>query len=1715
MAPALNKSTSKAQKPDFWIGIGASAGGLEALRAFVRHLPENINATYIVAQHVAPLHRSLLTEIIGRETELPVREVEDGLEPSANAIYITPPNKNVVVEGNRVKLTEPDLVVGSPKPSVNTFLTSLALEKGESAVGIILSGTGSDGAKGMNEIHERGGITIAQDYMTAKYSSMPVAAVDSGSVNLVMSPEEMAAQLLRILANPRNLEALRASPVNLDNVTELTQILLEQTKVNFRHYKLPTFQRRVERRMVAVGAQSLDAYVRLVRQSADEVDALFKDLLITVTSFFRDEAEFEALRKYVKDIITQSDGEPIRVWVAGTATGEEAYTIAILFAEEIGGLAEFAKARIQIFASDLDRDAIDIARRGFYAETSLTALPSHIIQGYFKPAPMGYTVTKAIRDKIVFSIHNIAQDPPLLNLDLITCRNLMIYFQPQLQSQVFERFHYALKPRGVLFLGKSESVSITDGLFAPANSEKHIFYQRPSQNAKFGRREAFRQPNVIPPRSAAFLSTEQRELDLVKRQFASLIEAIGPNSLLVGADLKVNNAFGDVSRYVGLAAGAVDNTTMSLLREPYRQDVRAAVPSVIRTKEPYVGIVRRDQADPEQCTRLRVFPIKGVNLDEAQALVVFEEWREAKAERPKKLEGSKETNAFYEDQIRTLSDELKIAKSNLMQMVEELETSNEELQALNEELQSSNEELQSTNEELETSNEELQSTNEELSTVNEEMQVNSQQLNSVNQSLASVLNNIDAPLLVVDRGLNVTNFSRAAMEFFGISPDLTLPHITRCKFPELDVDLVGLLEMAMNSGKKAEETIDHGGVSATLSIVPHFANEVDLEGAIIMVADNTSELNEARNELQIVLDNLPASILVRDRHGKILQANHSSERVLGFPVEQLRKGHMREFCSPEVWKEINRLDVEAVRTRKPLLHHQLEFKHPDGSLRYLDTSRITYKNPKSGQDLIYAMAMDVTEKTKAQRELEVSERRLEDAIEIAGIGHWEWKIETNEVFWSTHFQKLLGIKVGTFGNKFDDFINLVHPEDKDRVLKEIEDARLGKDGLVQTYRLRHQTGKYIWLHAIGRMDFDNEHNLIGISGTIQDITASKNAEFEIRERNHQLQLASEMASLGYWKIDLETQAIFWSSQMYKIHGVDEKRFRLTRSSARAFVHPDDAERIEAVFEDVSTNGGELKTETRIVRPDGEVRYLAMTGRVELDANEKPVQLYGAMFDVTEDRKSRAALITSERRLDMAVTASGLGFWEWNIATNEEYWSERYREILGIQEKDFQPSQAEFQKRLHPDDRKRVLAENESHLKDRTPYSTEFRMRHKDGHFVWVSDMAQAEWDENGKPFRMNGSIEDITERKERDLNLRTLNEQFRLAAKLSSVGYWRIDLIAGTLFWSEEIFNIHGVTPETYKPELDSAIKFYHSDDVDYVNTVVQAAIEKAEPFEFEARIVRPNGDIRTVSANCSVNVNEKSEVVNVFGVFNDVTEDRTREAELKDLLAELSRSNEELNRFSHVCSHDMKEPVRLIENMSEMLLDPEIQADVAQREEILKRINVNMTRLRGIIDSLLAYSRLEAKVEVTDVNLNKVVREVLEYLDLNIREQDAKVTHGKMPTLRGSPVHFVQLLQNLTENALKHSDVEKAKIKISSRTLKNEVRLFVEDNGRGIPEDSRDRVFELFRRLKRRDETEGTGLGLSICKKIVTQYGGTITCRDSKLGGALFEVSFPINIMV
>lgn len=707
---------SNLQDEMVWVGIGASAGGLEALRSFVGVLPEHSNMTYVVVQHLSPQHRSMLVDLIGRETSILVKEIKNKERAKTNVVYITPPNKDAYVKDGRLYLKEPRESIG-PKPSVDYFFNSLAEDANERAIGVILSGTGSDGSHGIRAIRAAGGITIAQDEQTAKYNGMPGSAVGTGCIDLVLPPQEIAKELANITKSPRNFNAIQKKDEHLDILGKLLQKLRKRSGVDFKDYKPNTMHRRIERRMAARSMEDIEEYLEYVNKNTEELDLLFQDMLISVTSFFRDKDSFKALNEQLTHIIEKKSVEDrIRIWIPGCATGEEAYSIAISLAENLGGVRAFEERNIQIFATDLDSDALEVARKGVYPEVSIEGISPNIVKQYFRQNTNNFEVSKLIRDRIVFAKHNVFEDPPFSRIDLITCRNLLIYFNSHLQKKVLNIFHYSLNNKGLLFLGKSESLGQAEEMFHVVDS-KHKIYKRKILAGKDSQHFASALYPVLGAKAGLITKKDPLASQGVPD---AIIKATNPHSLLVNDSMDIRHVYGDVRNFTQLQSGQTTLNVMNLVKKEYQQEIRALVYKSLRQSTVSTGQPKKISLDgTPHIVQIKIIPLDVTEPSEKLLLVTFT----ANEYKGSETEGKE----IHQDdaRINELEQELNSTKEHLQTVIEELETSNEELQSLNEELQSSNEELQSSNEELETSNEELQSTNEELTTVNEELQMRS------------------------------------------------------------------------------------------------------------------------------------------------------------------------------------------------------------------------------------------------------------------------------------------------------------------------------------------------------------------------------------------------------------------------------------------------------------------------------------------------------------------------------------------------------------------------------------------------------------------------------------------------------------------------------------------------------------------------------------------------------------------------------------------------------------------------------------------------------------------------------------------------------------------------------------------------------------------------------------------------------------------------------
>jgi len=849
------------------VGIGASAGGLEAFTQLLEHLPADTGMAFVFVQHLDPEHESALPHILGRATSMKVREATQGMPIRPNEVYVIPANSTMILIRGRLdlKLREASRM---PHLSVDLFFESLAREQHEGAIGVVFSGNAADGTNGLEAIKAAGGITFVQD-KTAKYDSMPRNAIASGCADYVMAPEAVARELVRIAAHPYIRGALAPLPADFigeggkhppatipsrrsrtGNATpksgfeKIMDLAREQTGVDFSLYKTSTIHRRMTRRMLLNRKNSLDDYARLVAADPKELKALYTDMLISVTSFFRDPAAFDALKNTVfPKMVDQRRSDAIRIWSLGCSSGQEAYSIAMAFMESTEQFADRVP-KIQIFGTDLNETLLNKARHGLYPKSLAQEISCERLRKFFVEEDGGYRVIKALRENCIFARQDLLRDPPFSRMDLVSCRNVLIYIEPAAQKRVWPMLHYALKPDGVLFLGTSESIGTFTDLFEPLDKKHKIFARKSSPTPAFSlplrdRRAPVAKEGRSPraPQPADGLRTEMQVHNEVDR---ILVNRFAPPGVVIDASLNVVEFRGATKAYLDPPSGKASFQLLKMAHEGMVLPLRAAINQARKQNEP----VRREKVrisdSSARLVNIEVIPLK--NFRERYFLILFENPRRQNEASSLPAVPALPTAPSGDRQLRRrnveLGRELRETRDFLQSLQQQHDTAHDELQASNEEVQSTNEELQSINEELETSKEELESGNEELLTVNEEMAYRNGELSRLNSDLNNFHVSISTPIVVLGRDLTIRRFTPLAEKLFNLlSTDVGRP-IAGIKH-NLEIDnLEGFVGKVIDLIAAREcEVRDKDGHWYLLRARPYVTVDNKIDGAVLVLLD--------------------------------------------------------------------------------------------------------------------------------------------------------------------------------------------------------------------------------------------------------------------------------------------------------------------------------------------------------------------------------------------------------------------------------------------------------------------------------------------------------------------------------------------------------------------------------------------------------------------------------------------------------------------------------------------------------------------------------------------------------------------------------------------------------------------------------------------------------------------------------------------------------------
>jgi len=1192
------------------IGIGASAGGLEALQDFFKNMVAVPEAAFVIIQHLSPDYKSFMNELLSRFTTIKIEVVIDGMDLKPNCIYLIPPKMNMTIFHGTLYLNELSATRTLNLP-IDIFFRSLAKDQEKNAVGIILSGAGSDGALGIKAIKEFGGMTMAQDENSAKFESMPHSSISTGMVDIVMPPAQLAEELIYYIKHPFVKETKRIDSILASDQSQLSKVIaiLNDTKnVDFSCYKENTIIRRLEKRISINRFEKIEEYIKFLINNSKEINILFNELLIGVTRFFRDEAAYNALKvqvisKLVESPVTKKE---IRLWVAACSTGEEAYSLAILFKE---CMAECNINReVKIFATDLDTNSLEYAAAGFYPDNIVSDVSPDRLARFFTRKESGYQINDTIRGMIVFARQNIINDPPFSKLDLISCRNFLIYVNTDIQQKIFAMFNISLNDNGHLFLGSSESLGNMAEGFKVIEAKSKIFQKKanykPSIQSGFRQNTAFKNiPEILHVSNA--LKTQKGKSRFLEVLFDQIMGDYLPPTVVIDEHGDILHTINSVNDYLSIPTGQITTNLLKMLSKENSVFVSSLIRRAAKSNEELLIDNIESKNIGKQLSLSCKKIIDKLNGNEYY-LVSFNE-KEVVASTKKTSKTEKlNVQIHYNERIEELEKELQLKSESLQATVEELETSNEELQSSNEELIASNEELQSTNEEL-------QSVNEELYTVNSEHIRKIDELTELTSDVENLLKNTQIGTLYLDQHLIIRKVNEVASKLTNIiTSDVGRP-LKHLSLNNFEINLIVDIESVSDNLQPLEREIsDNKGIWYLMRIIPYRTIENAVEG-IIVTFINIAKLKK-EEELKLAIEKRYRSYIdVTEQIGWVTNA-------VGEIVEDVPS--LRKFTGQ------------------------------------------TYEEAK-----------------------------------------------------------------------FSGWSKVLHPEDLDRTLQVWNEAVVKKIPYETEYRMLRHDGVYRWLLARGFPVFRADNSILEWVGTCIDITERKLTEEKLIRSEKELQKAQEITHIGSWYLDLATNEVIWTKELYKMYGFDPALPPPPYTEHQKLFTPESWEILTGSLENTRATGMPYELELKTIRIDGSNGWMWVRGETVNDNEGKIIGLWGAAQDITE-----------RKRLESALEMGGMSWWEWDFENNTVKTGAAKYAMLGYTKDEIAKGYEGYTSLIHPEDYPKAMKAMMDHLEGKAEhYLVKYRIKHKNGNYLWYLDKGGiVSRNDKGKPKLLVGIVMNIS-----------------------------------------------------------------------------------------------------------------------------------------------------------------------------------------------------------------------------------------------------------------------------------------------------------------------------------------------------------------------------------
>ena len=1674
--PATNDAAGERDQPGRGalfpiVGIGASAGGLEAFMQLLGALPLDTGMGFVLVQHLDPDHESALTQILSRATSLHVSEITNDEPVQANHVYVIPRDTTLSIAAGVLKI-QPRKRTPAPHRPIDSFFESLARDQRERAVGVVLSGTATDGTLGLEAIKAEGGITFAQDD-SAKHDSMPRSAVAAGCVDLILSPADIAKQLARIAKHPYVVGQSLLTTAEGDEASATTHkdgqtppppggrgsspaqngyqkillLLRNHSNVDFSLYKSTTIRRRITRRLVLNRQDTLEDYAGFLRGNAKELDALYSDVLISVTSFFRNPETYDVLeRKVLPEILKQRGDDPLRFWVLGCSTGQEAYSLAIAFMEAAEKAPRMRK--LQIFATDLNDALLDKARHGLYAKSLAEEMTPQRLRRFFVEEQGGYRVIKPLREMVVFARQNLIADPPFSRMDLISCRNMLIYLEPSVQKKAMPTFHFALKPRGFLLLGASESIGGFTDLFEPVD-KRHKIYSRksaPTQALHLPLGKLRGEQRLVPrlfgpmqqPGGPELLEGSHGEVNAQREADRITVAQFAPPAVLVNADLQVLQFRGPTGAFLEPPIGKASFDVLKMAREGLMLPLRSAINQAKRAKKTVrKENVRLHRNGKTRTVNLEVIPLK--NLRERCFLILFEEAKEASGGReppgPQPAPKGRSSSGEKTNRIAELETELSETREYLQAMQEQHEAANEELQAASEEAQSANEELQSVNEELETSKEELESANEELTTVNEEMTNRNVELNSLNSDLVNLQSSANLAIVLLGRDLTIRRFGPKAEKQFDLRvADLGRPighvrhHLVLGDATGTPLDLEGLIaEVIAGEREQGREVRDKGGRWYSLRVRPYLTLDNQVDGAVMVLVDidtlkrSEHAVRESEARYRAIFESTNVGVSETDLEtGRLLRVNDQFARIAGYTAAELIGKTFLELTHPDdlpgSWEGYSRLSRGEIAVSE--IEKRLVRK--DGTIVWTHAT-VNLVADAAGRPLCtVAITLDITERKRADEALSESHAQLR-----------------------------------------------VHAEELTRFNR----VAIGRES--RMIELKREVDEVCRRHGeAARYPFKSE----------QDVGIQK------RELEEQHQSPTAVPRDG--PVPLES--------VLRTEDLNRRPFRppdyQTENRALAAMAQALAESPRTILQTLAELIRDaFKADSAgislLTKDEKSFHWPAIAGVWQPHIGGGTPRDFGPCGDVL-DRNGPLLFTHFERRYPYLLAATPpveecllVPFYVEGKAVGT-IWA------------------------IAHDDRRKFDAED-------------LRQLESLGRFASAAYQAVELRQVQDSRLAALNLLEDAVEARQsmEMLNAEVRESEKRYRALFESIdeGFCVIETVEGKAGESLDFRYVEAnpafATQSGVTGVVGKTIRQMVPGEAEEWLLTYDAVRRTGEPIRFERGLVTQGRVLELYAFRIEDETNRRVAVI-----FKDITERKRLENELRQYGTDLAEADRRKNEFLAMLGHELRNPLTAIAHGLDLLGKV---SDDRPRSEELRGLLVRQTKRIGILlDQLLDIARvISGKVNLSKdpVDLADVVRAAVETVRPLVENQKHKLTLSlpadKSALVLGDAVRLSQVVENLLTNAAKYTN-EGGQIALTLETDKDKARIIVRDSGVGMSARFLPHVFEVFTQAPRTlDRAKGgLGLGLPLVRRLVEMHDGQVNASSPGLGqGSKFIITLPL----